>query len=805
MVDAASMINNSKNPSTILAAVIGILFIAGYFFLVMKSPLVRFLRPQSSQQEVLANAESFFRELPVDHSQLTRRVSVEINQDMLRYAQYYRKENHKFPELSVGYWDISWDKPGYSHQPNDLKPVFYVHYDFKGNLIGFGKREDYLKLEEIKNLSEDDALLEAKYFLESLNIQTNSLIISNKDINKQGANIKYRFTLKNKLRQYPGLMEKYMVEVLGSDVITFQLERTIDTQITGDLSADQSQVIAIILMIVCWIAICFLIVVQFVRRLRRDELEFKRAIGIGLVTAFLLLLLVFLNASGEFMGILIGGGAAGLLGAVVVLIIFPVSEAQCREVCPEKLTVSDLLLQGKVHLREVGTAILRSFLLTGVILLMFGILVLAATTLIPGQLYFDKELLGIFQDFSSSTTVAVKNIVLSLMIGLIILCFWPAYLKDRLKSRTALILTLALTFNLAGLHIIFFRPTYLSFLIVFPIALTWAVIVYRFDLTTTFFSLVGIGFFLKLALVWLTPESLFNLPGMAAIISFALIFVLGLYLIFVPRSAKDYDRYVPEYFSRIAEKERVLKELEIARSVQMRFLPQTVPESPKLEIVSLCQPAMEVGGDYYDFIQLDERYMSILIGDVSGKGVSAAFYMTMIKGIIKTLARKINDPAALLAEANEIFYENAPRNTFITAIYGMFDLKEETLTIASAGHNPLIVWKENKRRTELYNPRGIALGFNRGEVYHSRIREESIPIEPGDIFVFYTDGVSEAMNMNQEIFGEHRLRSIIEQFSHLSPRKLEGKIIESVSEFSGNAPQHDDFTMVIVKIKPKAI
>jgi serine phosphatase RsbU (regulator of sigma subunit) len=209
---------------------------------------------------------------------------------------------------------------------------------------------------------------------------------------------------------------------------------------------------------------------------------------------------------------------------------------------------------------------------------------------------------------------------------------------------------------------------------------------------------------------------------------------------------------------------------------------------------------MEVGGDYYDFVQLDERHLSVLIGDVSGKGVSAAFYMTMVKGIIKTLSRKTRQPAALLAEANEIFWENAPRNVFVTVIYGVFDLVEKTLTIASAGHNPLIAWKKKTNTTKLLNPRGVGLGLVQPDRYKSIIESVTIPIEENDIFVFYTDGVSESMNARQEIFGEERLQEAVRNSAHLSSRAIQKNIVETVSRFSGKAPQHDDFTMVVVKV-----
>ncbi|MFC2155057.1 PP2C family protein-serine/threonine phosphatase [Acidobacteriota bacterium] len=790
---------NGENVRNILSGVIGVILIVLYFLLISRSPLVRFLYPNMAKQEILADAASFYKGLPVDLSRFRQDVSPKINKNLLRYAQYYRGANGKFPELSVGYWDIIWQDE--RTPESNPESSFYVRYDFNDNLIEFRKREKDLELGKAKNLSEDDAHLEAIYFLESLNIDTKSLIIANKEINEKGEKIKYRFILKNKLRIYPGLSEKYTVEILGSRINYFRLDQTYDPQVTGDLEKDYSRSIAEIVMYFTWVTLCFIIIAQFIRKLRRDELEFKRAFGLEIMVAAALFFLLFLKGENNIKQILIAGTAAGVFGAVGILIIYPAAESLCRQAWPEKLAVSDLLFRGKVWMRETGASILHAFLITGVTLLFFGGLILLTTSLNIGNLSIPSQLPGAFKDLSHVTFLVLKNLIISLFVGFIVLAFWPGYIKTRFQGKAILIMLLSLTFVFAGLHTLFFRPAYLSFLLMLPIALMWSIIVLKFDLLTVLLSLFGVNFFLDLALISLTPESLFRLPGMVVIVSTAFIFLLGVYLIFRPKSARDYDDYVPEYVSRIAEKERILKELEIARSVQMRFLPQQVPESPDLEIVSLCQPAMEVGGNYYDFIQLDERYMSILIGDVSGKGVSAAFYMTIIKGIIKTLAREIRKPADLLAEANDIFYENAARDTFVTIIYDVFDLQKRTLTIASAGHNPLIVYKHKKRKTELYNPGGIAIGFRKGDAYKSIIKEKTIPIDKGDIFVFYTDGVTEAMNTKLEIFGERRLKEVIEQCSQLPPREVERRIIEAVKGFSGDAPQHDDFTMVIVKVK----
>jgi len=787
---------------TVLMGMIGLLFIFAYFFFTHTSLLVKSLKPQVNQEEIRSLAESFFKGQPLKSRELEQDISARLDKNLLLYAQHHYRETGKFPPFHAGYWHIEWLVKERT-RPGDREPFLGLDYDFGRNLIGFKINRNALDIEKGKNFSEDDAIIEARYFLEAHGIKAAPLVITSKDIGTQGDQINYRLTFKDNSRPYPGLIEKYTIEISGQTISQFTLEKVIDPQIIRRTDQDLSRFIGTLLFTVIWITLGLIMMVQFATRLRRDMLEFKRAFMLGIVIAICLFLFVVIRTHGNIVALLTNGGIAGVFGIILFLVLYPVAEAQCREVWPEKLTTLDLIFQGRFNVQEIGAAILHSHFLVGLTLLYFALLFQLTPPTGIAFITFPPYALGVFLSPINTLVTILKDLFLALLIGLTLLCFWPVYLKERLRHKTTFILILALTLNLAGIHTLFFNPTYISFLLVLPVALLWALAVYRYDFLTIFLSLMAVNFFLDLVLVLLFPQALVSLLSLIVLIPIALFFLFGLYLTFHKRSAQDYDSYVPGYVDRISQRERFLKELEIARSVQMRFLPQQVPQCPALEIVSLCQPALEVGGDYYDFIYLDERYMSILIGDVSGKGVSAAFYMTMIKGIIKTLARKIKEPALLLAEANEIFFENAPRDTFITVIYGVFDLQEEVLTFASAGHNPLIVWNKNTAKTEVHHPAGIALGLGSGQKYTDLLQEERIPLREGDIFVFYTDGVSEAMNADQDIFGQERLLQIIGQSAHLSPLKIEEEIIRKVAEFSGSAPQHDDFTMVIVKIREK--
>ncbi|MDZ7363711.1 MAG: serine/threonine-protein phosphatase [candidate division KSB1 bacterium] len=210
--------------------------------------------------------------------------------------------------------------------------------------------------------------------------------------------------------------------------------------------------------------------------------------------------------------------------------------------------------------------------------------------------------------------------------------------------------------------------------------------------------------------------------------------------------------------------------------------------------------AMEVGGDYYDFIEHDDSRLGVVIGDVSGKGVSAAFFMTMAKGIIQALSRINPSPKSLLSDMNSVFYENTPREVFISLIYGFFDVDNNTLIFARAGHNPLIVRKSVGGAPELLNPRGLAIGLEKGNIFAATIEEKTVPIQKGDVFVFYTDGISEMMNKNGEEFGEERLSQLVNRHAQESAATILEKVTQEVNHFAGGANQHDDFTMVVVKV-----
>jgi len=247
------------------------------------------------------------------------------------------------------------------------------------------------------------------------------------------------------------------------------------------------------------------------------------------------------------------------------------------------------------------------------------------------------------------------------------------------------------------------------------------------------------------------------------------------------------------------EKERLEKELDVARDVQYKILPQETPNFENVEISALFTPAFEVGGDYYDFFNIDENRFGVVIADVSGKGIQAAFIMAEVKGIFSTLSKLDLTPKELLVKVNQILKDNIDKKNFVTAVYGIVDIRKQTFTFSRAGHSP--VYYTRDKSSEKLIPSGIGLGLNFTNQFENNLKEMEIKLNNNDIITLFTDGINESINEHLEEFGYEKLESIISDNSHLSAKEISNKIMTSVSLFTKDSSQRDDITLVILKWK----
>jgi serine phosphatase RsbU (regulator of sigma subunit) len=177
--------------------------------------------------------------------------------------------------------------------------------------------------------------------------------------------------------------------------------------------------------------------------------------------------------------------------------------------------------------------------------------------------------------------------------------------------------------------------------------------------------------------------------------------------------------------------------------------------------------------------------------------------MAELKGLVLSLSRIYDSPARLLSEANRILSANMDARSFVTMTYAVVDTAARCMRYARAGHNPLIHLQARTGRTRVLTPAGLGLGLDGGERFERILQEDEVPLEPGDLFLFFTDGVSEAMNTEAELFGEGRLRRILEEGGRLGSEELKERILEEIRRFVGDADPHDDMTLVVLKVVPE--
>lgn len=245
------------------------------------------------------------------------------------------------------------------------------------------------------------------------------------------------------------------------------------------------------------------------------------------------------------------------------------------------------------------------------------------------------------------------------------------------------------------------------------------------------------------------------------------------------------------------EKQKLERELTLARRIQESLLPKTMPAVKGLEISGTSIPALTVGGDYFDFIQLSPTKLLVVVADVSGKGISAALYMAKVQGMIRFAASVSASPKEILKRVNRLLYNTIDRKSFITVVLALFDMKARRVRICRAGHSRALISHNGTLKT--IQPKGIGIGLERGELFDRSLEELSFSFKPKQTFLFYSDGLTEAMNERNDEFGEERVGKIMQSGKNTSARRLQEMFLTAVNKFRGQAEQHDDLTLVVVR------
>ena len=249
------------------------------------------------------------------------------------------------------------------------------------------------------------------------------------------------------------------------------------------------------------------------------------------------------------------------------------------------------------------------------------------------------------------------------------------------------------------------------------------------------------------------------------------------------------------------QNERYKEELKIAKTVQKSLLPDKLEKDPDFEVAAFSQSADEVGGDYYDTIRIDQHQVALIIADVSGKGTTAAFHMSQMKGIFHSLAQQDLDPKEFMQRANWALVYCLERGSFISATYFAIDTRIKKIRYARAGHCPVLYYNANTQQAQYLKDRGTALGMIKSKDYCNYIDTNLISYAPGDIMVLYTDGITEAKDQKGEEFGEARLRDTLLEVTAKDPREIADHLIAQLYEYSGTHMINDDYTTMIIKFR----
>ena len=465
---------------------------------------------------------------------------------------------------------------------------------------------------------------------------------------------------------------------------------------------------------------------------------------------------IFLEGESIWIGLLVALALtilAGSAGAFLVFIVSCATDSIARSIWPQRLETLTLARNARFINVPMGRSLVRSVGLAGILL---GLATLFMS--MPGLQWTG---LGNFlpgaQAWSPVLSLIASNGFYTMLICMVVLLSVGATLYSKQPRNWVIIATITLVAAILNMSTLQLSPQWMQWLLSAIVGFLLIQVLLRFD----YFSCFG-GFLLFVLLwqaapLWLVSTSEYVTESGILLGLIPAVLLIGVIGLVSGREVDDDTQFIPAYLQEVAQQERMRGELEIARQVQASLLPRRMPTLKGIDIAAMCLPAQEVGGDYFDFIQLDENRTALVIGDVSGKGIQAGFFMTLTKGFLHAVCETTTSPAEVLTHVNHLFCKNVPRGTFISLIFGVLDAAEQTFTFARAGHDPMLFCSSNLDSPAFYKPSGMAIGLTPSQTFEDAIQNEVIHLTPKDLLVFYTDGVTEAVNPRHEQFGAERL------------------------------------------------
>ena len=493
-----------------------------------------------------------------------------------------------------------------------------------------------------------------------------------------------------------------------------------------------------------------------------------------------LVLILFMLALGCFLYLLLGAGLA-----------------QSYKL-PERKTISfELLLKGKVLTKPVVSAVLAGLLAGGIFC---AIPYLAAAT---GQFPKMELTVSRFEDDFVARYPAITSFTASQQIYIFLAFAFlgplvTAYIRRPMIARS-LIFLIVLICLLGANYSYVSTPAALSISSLLAALLT--TIYFRADLVAVLVTSMASQTAFTSAAMLAQSASTLRTSGTAAMIGLGVLIIISLAGIGKVRAPKDEEIALPAGLAtKRVERERLKAEFNVARRAQELMIPDALPNIDGVEIAAVCRPSREVGGDLYDFIKLPDGKLGIVVADVSGKGVPASLYMTLTKGLLDSVTEEKTDPGEILREVNRHLYEICRRKVFVTLFLGVIDPVNKMLVYARAGHNPSVFRQYSNRQTFLLKSPGMGMGLNDGSIFDNSLKVSSLKLESNDMLFFYSDGITEAMNGNNEQYGEERLLRVAAEVDGMKAEEARNRIMFDVETFLGSIHPQDDQTLVVARV-----
>lgn len=668
------------------------------------------------------------------------------------------------------------------------------------------------------HLTQEQALVMAHQHLARQNIKIDEYEVDNFSSQKFAKRTDHVFRWK---KTYPAITGqiKLSVRVQGDRIDEFH--KTYEPPEKESMALKASEGYRFFILVAALVLFCIFAVwpvLVFLRKYHEGEISVGRAslLFVGLWSAAVLsaLLAIPIQAFGWGLGELSFDWIIIVKLVIYAIIVYPVwgivlftgwsvGESLAREKMSHKLEAMDALFNIKLSTLNVSVSLVRGYLygftaLGGFAILLYaGLIACKGTTNLSGYI----TTIDLYFPFLAPWLGAVTT---ALMSEIPFRLFANVAIFKKTGLRSVAVLGSALIFAVTSPAFISMpltiTPIYLEYVLLFSLGIYFGILFWKYDLLTVLCAdFVFIGILQVIPVITNPAPYLFwsGVLGTALLFTPVILIVSG----FIKKETFAYQPdTMPAHIKRISERERMARELEIARQVQMKLLPKSSPDMAGCDVAGFCLPAEEVGGDYYDFISLGDRKLGVAIGDVSGKGVPAAIYMTLTKGVFQSHAEVDVSPKQVLTKVNGLMYRSIERGSFVSMFYAVIDLGLMKMKFARAGHNPAIYYNRHNQNIRALEPAGIALGLEKGEVFANVIKEQEMNLQSGDLFVMYTDGFSEAMNNDQQQYSEERLHQTIQKHSAASAQQIIHQVYLEIKSFSQEHPQHDDMTMVVVKI-----